>query len=267
MSQDKAKEIRDRLEEWLQEAERVQRLVPQVQRAYDGADWQYKAWTDVSSSAPEHIRVQVEQTFARTYEELKTYLPELPSYSTASLGTIANTVTGSTMSLYGAILTAENIQDFGEIARPHVVAYQALQENQNRVEQVRGQLNRKFPVLIPVFTIAADSVERSRTDKDGIPGAANDLRLLLDKLKGELFDRARRAPRENMTWDKMAVRLGSIPDESSGQKTIKEQEKHGTQIYELLSDIVHKRNNRDLADLQSTWPLVLDHLLITLEAF
>jgi hypothetical protein len=170
------------------------------------------------------------------------------------------------MSVYGAILTPQDITGFGDIARPHVTAYQTLQEHQSKSELVRTALSKRFAGLSNQFTEAADSYERAKNDATHISSAANEFRVLLDKLKGELFQLARNTPAENMTWEKMSFRLGALPSVPAGQKAILDQEQHRPNIYTLLSDILKKRQNPSLSDLHAVWPLFLDHVLIVLES-
>jgi hypothetical protein len=154
--------------------------------------------------------------------------------------------------------------DIGPIAQPYVETYQILQHNHDRRLTVETLITENFPRLSSHFNIASSTFETAKSLADRIPSASNEMRVVLDKLKGELFEKARSRPKENMTWDVMAERLGKIPDPKSGAQLIKDQEVHRDQLYGLLSQLLKKRDESERAELASLWVLFLDHLAVVL---
>ena len=262
MNNDKAKELRDYLREFLDRNKRQTELIPEIQRAYEVANWQYQTLTAVGSAAPTQIQQEINLRLGYALTQMKTHLP-LPMDYTISLSAIANTVTGSTMSIYAA-MTDRDLQEVGAIAQTYVTDYQILQQNHGRRVAVEKLIKENFPHLSSYFNAASNAFETAKSLADETPSAANEMRVVLDKLKGELFEKARSWPKENMTWKVMAERIGKIPDPTSGAQLIKDQEVHRDQLYSRLSQLLKKRDASNGNELANLWALLLDHLAVVL---
>jgi hypothetical protein len=167
------------------------------------------------------------------------------------------------MSIYAA-MTDRDLKDIGAIAQPYVKTYQILQQNHDRRVVVQRLITQNFPHLSSCFNVASSAFETAKSLADQIPSAANEMRVVLDKLKGELFEKARSWPKENMKWEVMAERLGKIPDPKSGAQLIKDQEVYRDQLYGRLSQLLKERDESDRDELTSLWVLFLDDLALIL---
>lgn len=263
MSRDKSKEMVDYLTTWLSRHKTAADIAPGVQREKERAEWQHETWSAVSSSAPEEVRRKVEEGFELAIKQLKSDLPLPPEYDPSVLPTISTTVTGSSMSVYTSVFTTYHLeQTSSDDVEPYLISYQILNEAHNRPKEVRNLLEQKFSVLVPLFDRALAAFETAKSQPDQIPAAALELRTLIDKFQGELFDRARQRPREDMKWETMAERLGTTPNPDAARKAIHGQLIDRTTIYARLSSLAKRRREEGLAELNALLPLVLDHLLV-----
>lgn len=89
--------------------------------------------------------------------------------------------------------------------------------------------------------------------------AAMEIRTLLDGVKGELWERAKKWPKENMTWDIMADRL-AVNDLTGHSKELMTQGKIRSSLIHRLSDIGKDREGGSATNLDYIWTEVLDHL-------
>jgi hypothetical protein len=136
--------------------------------------------------------------------------------------------------------------------------YAALQQREDRVMGARARLGGAFPSLLGLFDLAEQKFQLAKSNAAQIPDAAAAMRSLLDKLKGELFDKARRGPDENMTWSVMAERLGGA--EKNKQATLLDLEVSRGALYGDLSAFLKQRTALDMKRVTVTWMLFIDHV-------
>ena len=161
MSDDKAKELRDYLGEFLERNKRQAELIPEVQRAYEVATWQYQTLTAVGSAAPTQTKQEINSRIDHALAQIKTHLP-LPAHYTILPRAIANTVTGSSMSIYAAI-TDRDLEEMGDIARPYVQTYQILQQNHDRRFTVETLIGKKSPSVSAQFDVVSSAFETAKS--------------------------------------------------------------------------------------------------------
>lgn len=260
---DKAKSIAEYFKLWLQRQKAGNDLVPTIQRLSEEAEWQRGAWNAIREEAPEEVKTEVDERLARAAETLQTQLPLPPRYSSFVCSTITTATTSGSMSTYDAILRVDDLHYISrESAEPLTIQYMRIQTRNDRKAETRRRLDHRFPSLVPCFDTAAASAERAKSQPDQIPLAAIEARNLLDKLKGELWKEARRSVRENMTWDLMSDRLGAVPDHNSASQALRDQETHRSYLFERLSDLAKHREGMFSQDLNTLWPLILDHIFV-----
>lgn len=263
MENDKSKDCADYLKTWLSRHKAAGDLVPHVQRLSEEAQWQHSAWAAVRPVAPAHLRADVDARIDHAFVALKTQLPLPPDYGSFVSSAAASTVTSSTMSTYGAVLHVEDLNCIAPaVTAQHIALYQELQGRHNRSIEVRALLEQRFRRLTPQFDHASAAVQTAKSQPDKVPFAATEARNLVDALKGELLEAARRVPQENMTWKLMSDRLGTVPDPACGAQSLRDQEAHRRDIYGRLSDLIKHRRNAGSRELDAVWPLVLDHIFV-----
>jgi hypothetical protein len=125
---------------------------------------------------------------------------------------------------------------------------------------VRKAIRDVSPRLLLSFENALNLYDSARGGVAELSAAALEMRNLIDGAQGVLFEKARKWPKENMTWDKMAERLcvhefvATVVDESKV---------HANLVGELSNMLKH-RTRSDARDLQRVWTVVVDHLYVIL---
>lgn len=257
-----SKEIQDRLEQWLQRQKQSAELVPAVQRAFEDACWQHRALTQLGDAIPEEKKRVLDEQLDLSKRQLERSLPLPPAYAPTAINSMITGVTSSTSTVYGAFLVAADKPKYKERARHLMQEYAELQGQHQRAAIVSELLGRQFPGLSTQFRLSKDAcmIAMSRTDQ--VPAAASEVRNLLDRFKGELFDKARQAPKENMTWERMVERLatpGRLPTES---QILLDEEHRRARVYAKLSKIAKRRDESGSQEISSVWVLTLDHLYV-----
>lgn len=140
--------------------------------------------------------------------------------------------------------------------------YQQLQQSQGRVEETLARLVAFCPSLVALFNAADQAFHLAKLTNSDVPQAAGEMRTLLDKFQGELFSKASRWPKENMTWVTMAERLTSGQN-SKERQILLDQEAQRQHLISELSDLLKQRTPPSVSQLSSIWPTVVDHILVT----
>lgn len=171
-------------------------------------------WQTVSRRGPPRPALGTAKVRASNWP----WRPLPPDYSPLAMEAVATSAANTSVSTYGAVLKIGDLKNIPpEQSEPYLFPYRALQEKYNRRSEVRNLLERKLPSLLSQFDRSASAYDTAKSQPEQIPTAALELRNLLDEFKGELIERARRYPKENMNWETMAERLGVIPDPPTGQ--------------------------------------------------
>jgi hypothetical protein len=166
------------------------------------------------------------------------------------------------MSTYTAVLTARDLECISlPDATPVIVSYRALQAAQDRAAMTRARLGALFPGVLAQFDTAARACELAKSRADDVPIAALEMRNLVDKLQGELFERARRAPKENMTWSTM-IRVLAPEAHSLQHHALTNQAGQRQLLYSTLSNLLKRRGATDLTQLLEAWTFVVDHVFV-----
>lgn len=258
-------DTRDYLKKWIENCQKANEMLPGVQRSYELIDWQ----CDALSKLPESKRRSLDESsisfFTRNYGEIRNALPMIPTYNPQTI-----TLCG-TLAVSGASATFDHISkiydpsdtSFAVFYESQAQNYHRIQQSQNRLEEVRVLLRCQFPDGVMrqyEVTISAYYVAKSGIGEHAV--AAGEMRTLLDKVKGELWNKARSHPEENMTWEKMTTRLRPISRNSVFHTQLMDQEKIRSHLYEILSLIFKRREGDSTRNIDDIWMMVLDHLFV-----
>jgi hypothetical protein len=262
MNENVSKEIQDHLEQWLQRQKQSAEIVPAVQRAFEDACWQHRALTQLGDAIPEEKKRVLEEQLDLSKRQLKRSLPLPPAYAPTAINSMTTGVTSSTSTVYGVFLVAADKPKYKERARYLMQEYAELQGQHERAAAVSELLSRQFPGLSTQFRLAKDACMVAKSQPDQVPGAASEVRNLLDRFEGELFDKARQVPKENMTWEKMAERLATPAGLPTETQILLDEKHRRARIYARLSKIAKRRDESGSEEIFSLWVLTLDHLYL-----
>lgn len=267
MSSDDARDIKTHFDEWLRLFDTAKRIAPSVQQAREFADWQVTAYDVLKVDATSKINA-IDQHLSREFALLKRDLPLPPNYSPIDKygvtfqTTFATTtsVTSGTAAIFDVLLSVADFSGKPSLKADQAIkSYEQLQRTQGRITEARSRLIEHFPILLAFFEQAEKTYHLAAINPDDIPPAALEMRTLLDKLKGELFSKARHNINENMTWTTIAERLARNED---ARNILLEEETKRSQLIGRLSGIQKRREANNLSPLSSAWTLVVDHIFI-----
>ena len=259
---DTPKKIRDHLRSWLDRQREAAKLVPEVQCAFEDADWQDNAVTFLGLAAPEEVEKVLAPSLELSYRHLCNSLPLPPEYGTLVFSAVATGVTSSTSSVYEAVHTTLKSPTHQDAALEHLTAYQSLQYHHEREARVRQMLLQGYPTSATQYEVARAAYMVDKSQESQASAAASELRNLLDRFKGELFEKARRHPKENMTWAQMVERLVPSSKPATERVILSGQEVLRGRLYDRLSPLTKRRVNLGSDELAHLWTEVLDHLYI-----
>ena len=187
-------------------------------------------------------------------------LPEIPSQVS---------LTNSTSAMLGsAILTlAQDISDRLQTPESHryqaqfIAAYQRLQEAQQRPKEVRALLEKYFPKVVERFDIASRAYQGYKSALTDSAPAANEIRIFLTGLNGELMERARQYPREQKLPPCVIVErlFASASNKTDVEKQLNTEYQA---LFDALSNTLKRRPSPQTPDLAGLWERVLDHAFV-----
>ena len=249
------------LQDWLDKAKSIQKVVPKVRQVLESAVWQASALAD----APQEVGTQVTAYLEEDLQMLRKELPEVPKV--VPTGVYLSDVTTATTSevIYQAAWDAQSNQDFKvrDWGAKQCQAYETLQNRLERVKDVRGLLSRLKSCLATEFDEAFSAYQRLLAGTDAQHGAAIAMRNVLEHYKGELMNRARRHPREQkLSWQQMAERLVAADKIARDRFALQEQKWQALQ--HRLSRAAKGHVVLDDADVRNIFAEFTDHLYIVL---
>ena len=263
----KLEERSEHLENWLESLRKNQEVVPFVQEIKEQTEWQIRVLQNRPSEASEipykgrHDELERENNFFyEVFPVLKT--SEYISASSATAITSSGTIDVYDYANRIRDLGTQDAIDYGDTI---IGEYHKIQESQGRLIEVRSLLD-KFgsPNLLERYDRAYNAYMAYESNTGEKTAAANDMRNLLYGLRGELMERARNKPRENMTWEIMSQRLAIGGDGSQQCINLINQKETISSLNQRLSDVLKDRERGSITDLNTIWTELLDHIYTVL---
>jgi hypothetical protein len=87
----------------------------------------------------------------------------------------------------------------------------------------------------------------------GKPASASSMRVFLSGVRAVLWARARKYPKERMTWEQMSQRLADGGTQSRQYEIILHGEQEFSKLIRLLSDIEKNREGSSKTDIEAVW--------------
>lgn len=253
-------ETRDYLRDWLDSHKKATEVAPAVQEAVEEMDW----WVETLNQRPQESltlsTAPIDEQAGIAYERITRILPQMPRYD-PSIGIQINSIAAA-----GGTVSYNFVTQIGDMGTPStfdyasnvIRSYRILQDSHSRPDRVRELLVKKFPTVVSRFDFARHTYQQHGLGIGGVTSAALEMRTVLDAVKGELFERARKIPKENMTWEEMSDRLAST---IASRETLLEQGRIRSTLYDDLSQIAKQRGVRSI---DSLWTQTLNHLFVVL---
>lgn len=259
-----ANEKKAYISNWLSQAKTIADAVPKVQQQLQLASWEASALSDAPDEIITSLSGNLNSSLCQDLEIMKRGLPQMPGIDLKFL----NASTGS------MAVTAADVYAITDQARWSVVVpisewgnrysneYLALQDRLKREGEVLNLLSKLKTSLGHEFKQASNDVKKCLANNISQISAGIAMRNVLEHFKGELFELARKHPREQkLNWSKIADRLvvsGTLRDR------FKIQEKRWNQLQQRLSKLAKCHITIDNLELKSIFAEFIDHIYISL---
>ncbi len=261
-----SKERREYLKDWLAKIKKANERIPDIQDMVEQTEWDVDMFSNMPDGGEEFISPRLLIDYSKGNEFLKSNLPLPPHYTIQTVNITSSVITSGSTGAYTTILLGSEVNDpfINQWSKEYSISYRKIQEKQSRFEKVNQYLKK----------INADRIDELETSRNvylaTIAGVGKKIaagiamRNLLEHFKGDLFEKARLWPKENMTWKLMAGRLTVNGDESFDYEALIRQKSVWTSLHNVLSDVAkNKKQGKDI-DLESVWVKLIDHLFIVL---
>ena len=237
---------------------------PLVRQAIDQLRWQRESIVQMPESLKPSISEHAKQEFRTTRDFLKQVVPLVPSVELPPIESGTGLTTTTSSEVFSMVVAAEKVDDQHgrRWAFDRKEAYRNVQrENQPTTRSLLKGLNSPLAAEYAAAISLLDSIHSAASSPEATALA---WRTLLDRVRGELLEKARRWPDENMTWSRMAKRLAKGKASGAAAKKLTEQEHILSKIKGQLSTVAKKRSQDPQRELEDAVAQANDFLLATL---
>jgi hypothetical protein len=255
------------LREWLNKYKEAQELIPILKQRLDELDWELDALAHRPAEADEIPLDDLHNYFAISNQRMKNVIPPVPDYNRSLIESWTSVNTSGSSSFYESVT---RVGDLGtpvaeEYSKKYGALYIDLQIAHNRPDMVRSGLEKlKDPGILMRFDTAALALPTMKAGVKTRTEAALAMRNLIDGLQGVLFEKARKWPNENMTWQEMSKRLSKDANDEFERQELVIQETKRKSLISRLSDVMKGREGGSVTNLDDIWAQTLDHIHIVL---
>lgn len=263
----KLRKIQAYLTEWLANFRKAQDRVRLVQSNLEITDWELEVLNNRPEASDEVPRPDLTDVYDERLRHLESAIPSLPDFDEPQF---ASTVAYTTSSSAVVFTYVSRIGDLGtpdavDFSRQYTAAYDEILEKQERETEVRelmaeraseGSRARFDSTMVAIAAVKAGVGQRT--------AAGNEVRNLLNGIKGDLFQRARKWDSENMTWDVMAQRLAMGGEDSYETQELAKQGAAHAALLDRLASVAKDGEAGSPTNLDYIWTETLDHLYVVL---
>jgi len=264
---EKLQEKHNYLKLWLERISKAQEVVPLVHRNLELTEWEIDALENAPQEADEIAIVDLSDMMDQDLELWKLNIPMVPPYDVKAVSSSSAFSISGTASLYGLVSRVGDLDTPAAVdySGRYTVAYQELQHKQDREAEVRGLIDKLGnPQTLERFHRASAAYHAAASGTGQRTSAAFEMRTLLDGIQGDLFEKARNHPVEDMAWGTMAGRLARGGQGSVEEVEIRNQEQSRSSLIDRLSRIGKEREGGSVTDLGHIWTQLLDHIYAVL---
>jgi len=239
---------------------------PYVQADIELTDWQVSAITDMPAEGEALLTSGFAAQLEGQNQQIFRALPLIPQYDpNLARGTVVASTSASSVFYQGVLEPARSATGaLPAWAEGHMGRYRELQAHQARQDEVRRLLSALKPARAAELDHAYEECMRGKAGLGHRTSAGIAMRNLLEHVKGDLMERARFHPGENMTWQIMAQRLVAGPQHGSERQALLAQERHWGALHHDLSDVAKAQKRGENLELDDLWTRLLDNLFVTL---
>ena len=258
---------RDFLSNWIDSLRDAIEISHFAQLQLNYTNWMIETINSLSGNEEQLYDTDLAKQINEKNEYIRLAFPSFPPFDYSIVGSSSGLTAADSSALFSIIV--EMVPSIkGEIntrVNEQINKYCELEKQYKRQEEVFQLLQKhNFKDSISRFNHAFEMYNSYKTEITDRSSSANEIRNLINGIKGDLFNKARQWEKENMTWSTMAQRLAKSEPNSDECNEIKNQESEQSKLLELLSGILKKREGFHTIDLDTIWILTLDHIYIVL---
>jgi len=263
----KLKQKRDYLSQWLARFRAASRVASEVQKNLDFTDFQIRVIEARPYESAEIPLPDLDQTADSDLSYLPRAYPWLPDFDDSHLPSASAFTSTATLTVSVFLGRVGDIQspEAKRYAARHLDELRDLQERHDRPRELRVLIerlgNRNTLERLDRALLSYQSFHNGTATRSA---AANDMRTLLDGVKGDLFDAARHHQNENMTWAAMAARLAHGGSAGPQCSELIRLEATRSSLVSRLSDVMKDRDAGSLTNIDQLWLELQDHLVAVL---
>lgn len=250
-------------EEWMNRYRGAQRAAPFVQMNLDMTNWELDALKNRPSEASEIPYKGISDQLDRENQYFRGVLPLIPNYGIPALYSSTAFSASGTVSVYEYVSRVGDLgtSDALNYANKYTANYHEIQNAHNRPNQIRELIIRLSAAgSLDRFDRAHQAYMTYKSQTGSRSAAAMEMRTLLDGIKGDLFERARKWPKENMTWEYMSSRLAVRSERKAAEQELRKQGYVHSSLINRLSEVGKDREGGSLTNIDHIWTELLDHL-------
>jgi hypothetical protein len=253
------------LRECLARFKQIQEVIPYVQQNLEIAEWELETLRNLPSKLRTPLPASLSGSIQRDFNYVREALPQPPYYDSSKVRNSIPVTTSGTATVYGYVANLSQLEDPNLIdySTTYTSRYREIQERQQRA-RIAGSLvlslgnqntHERFERAYSAYYSAKSGVRETRT-------AALEMRNLIDGFQGALLDKARKWPKENMTWQSMAARLAKGGTGGVEYQEILNQEAIRSGLISQLSSILKDRAVVNNEVIDHIWAQLIDHIFV-----
>lgn len=270
---DLLQEKSDHLGDFLEEAKKVNEIIPTVKQAKEEADFALKMFGNMPSEMASEIdNKKVEYVLSEDLSFWKNNIPSLKidtqrvTYSgSGASGTASEVVFSQIVSLHDT-----QKPQYVTWTEPYIDQYRTMQEKQDKASAVSKFISAVKPALKNEFDEANTAYIKADSGISDSKDAAIKMRNVLEHLLGNLVDKARQTPKEQVKqkvpvqWDFFSKRLAIGGEGSLEYSILSKKNIDHANLHEELTNLSKNLVDDPQPKLKVIYTKWIDHLYTTL---
>jgi len=253
----------DNYKDYIEKAKAIKESIPYIFLAYEQIEWQ----RNVFESKPNGIELNIDDVDLLRLKDnynLSETLPPLPTIEKDSLINFMTDCTSATTITMNLIVSVDpKIPSAKSWADDNLNAQIKLQEKQKQIENISFILKDLKNDELKLFNEAVDSYNSLLATND-ISGTAMKIRNSLEKIRGYLYERAKKPREQKIKWPLMAQRLAKGGATSIQYRDLLREEASYDYLHGQLSIIGKNKQLSTIGDLRYIFSRFTLHLFTVL---
>lgn len=262
-----AREKRQHLENWLACHKEASPAAPTVERAWELAKWEENAL--INAPAEVCFDPVIERQMSNELTLWQSALPQMPQYNHDQIRQVYTSSFTSGSAMYTQISkTSQQLQDpeIEQWSTQYTERYETIQHRHNRREEVLKLLGSLNPERVEEFEKACEACESVQGGWLSQEDAGIAMRNVLEHVKGDLWQVAKRPHEQKFKWPIMVDRLSKTGPGTHMYQTLLDEETKHRQLHTELTHVAKNMKSVSGRDVVVLMTRLQDHLFIVLSS-